>query len=137
MSDVAIRVGQPADHPLIFNSWLKSFRDSPICKGVPNTQFYAGHHSLIERSLPLSMVRVACDVSKPTEIYGYAVAQSFPEGLCLHWIYVKHAFRGFGIAKLLEKSFEATIASYSHRVKNMERMLKDRNYIYNPYYFYR
>lgn len=140
MSDqILIRSGQPADFSLIYNSWLKSFRDSPYTKGIPNTYYFAGHHQMIERVLPLSLVKVACDRAKPTEIFGYAVAQSFPEGLGLHWVYVKHAFRGYGIAKLLEAELlkEDVIKFYTHRVKNMEGLLKDRDYIYNPYLFYR
>lgn len=140
MSDqISIRHGQPADYALIYNSFLKSYRDSPYTKGIPNTQYFSGHHKLIERALPLSIIRVACDSAKPTEIFGYAIAQATMDGLSLHWVYVKHAFRGFGIAKMLESELlkESNIKYYTHRVKNMEGLLKDRDYIYNPYLFYR
>jgi hypothetical protein len=131
-----IRPGQPADYPLIYNSWLKSYRDSPTVKSVPNTPYFAGHHEIIERLLPLSVIRVACDPGKPGEIFGYAVAQDLAQGRVLHWIYVKHPFRGFGLAKALESALQndcVPIVAYSHRVKNMERLLGDRAWTYNPY----
>lgn len=125
------------DVPFVYNSMLKSYRDSPTVAGIPNTIYYAEHHRIIEGILadPQSRVHVACNSEDPAQIYGYAIGRTAPGLAIIDWIYVKHPFRSFGIARALEKEAIGanTVVHYTHRVKHVERLLKNRNYIYNPY----
>ncbi len=138
-ADFALRDVQKDDLPFIFNSWLKSYRDSPAMGGIPNTVYYAGQHALIEALLERSRVVVACAKDDPTQIMGYALAEYVDDVRLVHWVYVKHTFRGFGIGRALEGAVIGLPSSspvhYSHRVKTTDRLLKNRTaYVYNPFY---
>ncbi len=100
----SLRPAAKEDESLIFSSWLKSHRDSPTVSGVSNTVYYARFHDLIEAilSAPDTQVTVACSPTDPEQIFGYSVRQ----GDVLHWVYVKHAFRKYGLGKVLADTFK-------------------------------
>lgn len=135
----AVRDAAEADKAFIYNSWLKSFRDAPAVRTVPNKHYFDGHHKCISAvmSSPGFVCYIACNDKDPEQIYGYLVAERKADGLVIHWIYCKHPFRGFGIASTLEEKLltdiDARTVRYSSKVKNITRILKDRPYIYNPY----
>jgi hypothetical protein len=137
---VMIRVAELSDIPFIFNSWLKSYRDSPAVKNVPNTVYYAEHHKVIEEVLASKslMILVACNKEDQDQICGYIVAELTPELSVIHWLYCKHTFRKLGIAKLLESSLMNMSLSgsthiYTHMSKSSDKLAKLKTYIYNPY----
>jgi GNAT superfamily N-acetyltransferase len=127
------------DLPFLFNSFLKSFRDAPAMVGIPNALYYASQHALIERLMASagSRVLVACSKDDPSQIYGYGLGEVATVGSVIHWIYVKHPFRGFGIGKTLEQALiqsNPVTVFFTHRVKPLERLLKNRTgYTYNPF----
>lgn len=113
---VGFRDGTPADHPFIFNSWLKGHHEAgdwPRRLGIPrcvteldefgkNTEhggcsccrfshrrYFDEHKHVIARLLEGSKVIVACNPANERQIMGYIVFQ--PD--VLHWIYVKSAWR--------------------------------------------
>lgn len=126
----------PSDIPFVFNSWLKSYRESPQVVGVPNTVFYDKFHQVIEQILPKSVVIVAHDPEDQSIIYGYVVAEYTGRDLVFHWVYVKHPFRNFGLAKALEQEI-LTIAHqsvyYTPRTRTIDSIMKSRNYTYDPF----
>lgn len=139
----SVRIAADSDLPFIFNSFLKSFRDSPSVSGVPNTVFYDGHHAVIERLLahPGARTLVACNAADPAQIYGYAIGRDFGAFKSIDWLYSKHSFRGFGIARSLMMDLVGPHPSpvplyYTHRVKHMDRLLKNRPMAYHPYLLY-
>ncbi len=147
-----IRDALPDDVPFVFNSWLKSYRDSPMVKSIPNTIYYDEHHRVIERLLqkPELCAFVACNPEDSNQIYGYVLAERAFDGqggcvsTTFHWIYCKHPFRGNGIAKaLFEKVQHGKPATpghqtfYTHRVKNVENLIGDRTFVFNPYALYK
>lgn len=126
-----------ADLPFVYNSFLKSYRDSPTVSAVPNTMYYEGQHALVERLLlrPACKLLMAVSREDQTQIFGYALAEILPYPV-MHWIYVKHPFRSFGIGKALEDAFfkGEDKVFYTHRLKTTERLLKNRaNYVFNPF----
>lgn len=135
MSDelFAFRPMSKADEAFIYNSWLKSYRDSPTVRSVPNSLYFAAHHDVIEQLLssPTANVIIACNPEDPEQIYGYGVGDV---GV-IHWIYVKHPFRGNGLGRALEQRLVGTAdaVTYTHRVKTTDRLIRDKNYTYNPY----
>lgn len=145
---VFLRRMTPDDHPFVFNSFLKSYRDSPSVRGIPNTLFYAKHHLLIEQIFadPRLIAYVACNPDDHDQIYGYIVAQSYPmddtAALAFHWVYCKQPFRNYGIARKLVEEVIATVAHiasnpiyYTHRVKSSDRLIRSYpNMVYNPYF---
>lgn len=141
-----LRTVQPSDIPFLFNSWLKSYRDSPMVKSIPNTTYYNAHHTIIERLLksPGAIAYIACNPEDPDQIYAYIVGEYWQDvATVIHWIYCKHPFRSNGIgsaliAKLLDRIVApGHITYYSHRVKNTEKLLGERQYTFNPYFLNR
>lgn len=125
-----------ADVPFVYNSWLKSYRDSPMVKSIPNTIYYAEHHKVIENLLKQTncLAAVACNPEDANQIYGYIVGEMIEKALCVHWVYCKHPFRGNGIAKALFQWIgESTANTYTHRVKNVEKLIGERPFTFNPY----
>jgi hypothetical protein len=143
-----IRPVSAGDVSFIYNSWLKSYRDSPQVKSIPNTLYYAEHHAVIENIFksPNCTIGIACNPEEQDQIYGYLVGdildritkvQASGYVAVVHWLYVKHPFRMNGIAKGLFNWFtldhkDLTFV-YTHRVKNVEKLIGERPFVFNPY----
>lgn len=146
-NEVAYRLLDPNEHNFVFHSFLKSYRDSPMVRGVPNTIYFKKQHDLIETFLidPRSRAIVACNPQDPEQVYGYILAQSLPSDngdlLVVHWVYVKQPFRNLGIAKALFEKLNKLPAQkptaaiqYTHRVKTVDRLLQSYPHVtFNPY----
>lgn len=133
-----IRPANLEDIPFIFSSWLKSYRDAPAVRSVPNTIYYAQHHKIIEQIFSSKGLRVfiACDQEESSQIFSYVVGEVTPDGVTIHFIYSKFPFRNFGIATALEKhltDLNPGQVQFSHAGKNHDRLIKNRKYVYNPY----
>lgn len=129
------------DVSFVFSSWLRSYRDAPAMANLTNTVYYKEMHRCIERVIQSDTCRVAvCCSAEPGDenvIFGYAIGEALGSELVLHWNYVKHPFRGFGIGKALEtellKNPHNTI-TYSCHSKLSRALLKNRpDYVYNPF----
>lgn len=135
-----IRAARPEDASFIYNSWLQSFRDAPMVKGVPNSIYYKEQHRLIEDILaqPTCKVAVVCNPDDHHQIYAYSVYDLLGAGmpLIIHWVYCKHPFRLFGLATKLAEHMTnqlPSIISYSHMTKMTSKVVKTRQMLYNPY----
>lgn len=135
-----LRTPQAKDVSFIYNSWLKSYRDSPAVLGLTNTTYFKEVHDIIERVFqsPTCRVAVACDPAHEDVIFGYAVAEVTGNQGVLHWVYVKHPFRNFGVGKALEAAVltGATETVYTCHSKLSKSLLKTRPYVYNPFKFW-
>lgn len=132
---IRIRPAIEADVNFIFNSWLKSYRNSHFSRFIANEMYYHGQHQLIEHLIRTNKVSVACSDSDPTQLYGY-ICGGFEQGfLVIHYAYVKHQFRNFGIGKELLNSFEQNdnVGLYTHHTKIAERLAPKFNFHFNPY----
>jgi ribosomal protein S18 acetylase RimI-like enzyme len=134
---VKIRAVNQQDVPFIFNSWLKSFRETGyLCNPVSNTIYFENHHKLIQKILQRATVYVACDEKYPDQIFGYIVAEKIEGVFVLHYVYIKHNFRKSGIAKSLLNSFDHDTVHAScctHLTKAAEKLTPKYNMIYHPY----
>lgn len=136
---VRLRPANQTDVPFIFNSWLKSYRDSAGAKTVSNTVYFAEHHKLIERIVKNNSVILAVNDSDPSQIYGYICAGQTEGIFTLHYLYVKHNFRNLGIGKVLLNAFEhdlATAGIYTHHTKIADKIASKYNFVYHPYVLY-
>lgn len=136
LNKIRIRVANEEDINFIFSSWLKSFRNSLFSKSIVNTIYFTEHHKLIERIVRSSQVLVACNVDDPSQMYGYVCASRVEGVYCLHYFYIKHSFRKFGIARLLigasgHNPEQASL--YTHHTLPMESIAKRYNLVYHPY----
>lgn len=137
---VSIRVAELADIPFIFNSWLKSYRDAPAVKNVPNTIYFSEHHKVIEHILNAKglMILVACNPDDRDQICGYIVGELSENDSIVHWLYCKHPFRKMGIGRALEAAFldlapAKQALTYTHMSKISDRIQRLKSYTFNPY----
>lgn len=123
---IAIRAAKPYDTPLIFSSWLRSYK---ACrdKHVEQTVYFKEHHKLIDRLLAEGQVLVATPQDDADTILGWCVKS----GGCLHFVYVKEAFRRLGIGKALVGEFEQHSHLTPYFVKWLEKTKVTS--VYNPY----
>ena len=135
-SQMKLRGVEAGDLPFIYNSWLKSYRDSPAVRSVPNSIYFAEHHNNLEGILSsaLTEVWVACDAEDESNIRGYVVVEH--EGDCevVHWVYVKQPYRQSGVARALLKcalSDSELPVFYTHYTK-MSECIRGRA-VYNPF----
>lgn len=99
-----IREGQESDYPFIYNSFLKSYRASPVNKHIGDKVFFSKVHDQMEDYLgsPDIKVFIACPPEDQNTIYGYIVGT--PEELM--YVYVKQTRRRLTVAtKLAQKLF--------------------------------
>jgi hypothetical protein len=112
LSDVfAVRAMRPGDIAFIRDSWLRSAWDVEKRRQQANgvkgrrlygngVRWYATHRPLVTRLLERRdgvTVWVACELQDPDHIGGW-LATRFG---CVEYAYVKAAYRGFGIVKML------------------------------------
>lgn len=103
-----IREGKPEDHSLIYATWLRSqYHGNSWFSRISRGVFFDNYKKIIEARLNTSTVLVSCLESSPDVVLGYCVYQDN----VLHWVYVKRAWRGFGISKELIPPSIDTISS--------------------------
>jgi GNAT superfamily N-acetyltransferase len=136
IGSIQIRNISDADVGFVFNSWLKSYRNSNFSRDIPNSIYFGSHHKLIERLISRSEVKIACNAEDAGQIYGYIVAEKVQGILTLHYMYVKHTYRNMGIGKVLLNQFEwdfSTAGCYTHETKIVSRLAAKYNLAYHPY----
>lgn len=135
-----IRAAGPEDLAFVSSSWLESFATSAWAKRVNNsdqmavyaravderpgartTPYHVMHKVLIRRLMSASEVRIAHFEEDPSVIFGFSVVQ----GDCLHYVLVKHDFRGQGIAKSLVPE-TVTWCSHASREVSPIRLQRSR-----------
>lgn len=133
---ILLRPANAEDVGFIFNSWLKSFRNSEYASEIPNEIYFSEHHKLIERLLQKYEVIVAANPEDPSQIYGFICAGLTDGVFTLHYVYVKHTFRRMGIGAALLNAFEHDpefAAIYTHKSRSAKHLAKKYNFIYHPY----
>ena len=119
---------------LIFATWLRSYEaSSMMSKLIPRDTFFAEHHRVLERIFARGpTVKLAVLPDQQDVVLGYAVV----EGQVIHYVYVKPAFRRYGIAKALlgacgiRPKFTYTHHTYILRT-DLHGKVKDA--VFNPY----
>lgn len=134
---VVVRQANEDDVNFLFNSWLRSFRGSgSLAKGVVNTVYFTEHHKVIEKILKTAAVYVAVDPEDSKNIYGWVCFEYIEGVFCLHFAYVKHIYRGLGIATtLLSKSGHDFSKPSIHTHSNDKALTLStrKNSVYHPY----
>lgn len=114
----SIRAATQDDRPLIFATWLRSYRHgSQFPRHIEERSYFAAHHSIIETLLDRSIVSIAHPINDPDVILGWSVVEVVaPLSVVVHFVYVKPAFRRAGIARQLLTPYVATAerVQYSH-----------------------
>lgn len=96
------REAEPKDANFVVKAWVKEMRHAPWTRHVPNHIYVHAQHELVHRAIASSRVTLACDEGNPDLLFGCVVhgpLGPFPN--VLHWVYVKGAYRGIGLAHML------------------------------------
>jgi GNAT superfamily N-acetyltransferase len=99
---IVLRGIAPEDSNFIYSSLAKSLRDAPLFRNVPGQIFFDGIRSVIN-SLLNHVVVIACNPEDQSQIFGFAIGTPATPTTppIVHYVYVKHPFRGFGVGKTL------------------------------------
>jgi ribosomal protein S18 acetylase RimI-like enzyme len=103
---IRIRAAGEDDVGFVLDSWLRSFRDAwPNC-AMPMQVYYEHYRPIAMGLLQRDGVRgmVACRPDQPSRLYGYVVAEHAGDIPVLHYLGVKRAYRGVGIAAALARA---------------------------------
>lgn len=131
-----LRLSKNEDIPLLFSSWLKSYRDAPSMTAISNTIYYDCFHRALESILSKAAIVIVCDPEDEETVFGYGVAESKGDTLVIHWVYTKHSFRGHGVGKAVEEALlqiPHKRVIYTCRTRLTDTFNKTRNYTYNPF----
>lgn len=93
---------------------------------IPKDTFMKHYHSIAERIISNSNIKVACLKDEPTAIIGYSI--STPE--VIHFVYVKKSWRGIGVAKSL---LPDNVTTVTHLTKSGLAITKKNNWTFNPF----
>ena len=138
MTKVPLKFRAPtvSDKSFIFNSWLKSFRHSPLAKPLCNEVYFKNHKVIVENILKRSRVLIACNPEDEDQIYGYIVYEPIIDDITvLHYVYVKFTYRKLGIARtIVEGSIDIkNPILYTHHTETVKRIKDKLDLIYDPY----
>ncbi len=89
------------DLNFIYPHWLNSYRTAPFSQLMPAKYFKLEHKKIITSLLTKAKTIVAVDPGDLNLIYGFMTHETTDGYPVIHYLYVKEAFRGLGIAKAL------------------------------------
>lgn len=119
------------DIPFIYSTWLKGLQyGNTLFRQIDSGTYMKKYRLVLDMIIQdeKNTVLVACLKDSPEIILGYSVSGSGK----LHWIFMKKAWRGFGIAKeLIPKDFRAV----THLTTVGKDILKNKypNVIFDPF----
>lgn len=132
-----LREFQEGDRNFILNSWLLSNRscqkDMENCDYFPSVQRYIT--ILLERANTLMFV----SPEDENHIYGFVCFETFTAGHIIHYVYLKHPYRGFGLFREFCTQFVPKVQSdrrpiyITHRPKNLANLKAVHNISYDPF----
>ncbi len=128
----AIRAGKREDWPFVYGTWLNSFRvNSTFARHIDQPTYFAMHHHVVERLLERGELLIATPEDDPDTYLGYAVREQGTP--VVHYVYVKPAFRRFGVARALLAGLppDFTYTHHTHVLRDLAGPLAAAKY--NPY----
>lgn len=132
---IGIRAANASDRNFILATFLRGlyYGDSWF-REIPKDIFMAHYHQVVERILssPGVIVQVACLKADPEVILGYSVLGPNTTGITLHFIFVKSAWRGIGVARSLVPVEQTNAVSHLTKV-GLSILRKHPNVIFNPF----
>lgn len=120
------RKATPEDLKIVRHSWFESYRRGGKAPSVRFDFYDHGQNFIIKRALERGVTTVAYAQVAEDEVCGWANQ----EGDCLHYVYVKQAYRRLGIASELASKAKF----YSHETLNGMKFAQKMKMLYNPYY---
>lgn len=134
MTQWNIRPAQENDISFIYATWLKSYHYDSWTKSIAKSVYFDNYKLVLDRLLEDSKVLIACTKEDENVILGYCVSEP---GI-IHYVFVKEAFRMFGIATdLVGHSIDEQQIIISHRTQSVLPILRTKDFItFNPFVLY-
>ena len=138
---ILLRKPEPDDRAIRFvlDSWCKTVAAEPPwdfatprhTPPLPHPLLIYEHDTILKKIIYNSTITLACDPDDPDTVWGYVCS----DGELLHFIYVKSAFRGFGIGGCLLRSagIPKGKMSISHRTESLFTAFPNIRFYWNPY----
>jgi GNAT superfamily N-acetyltransferase len=142
---ILLRQPEPDDRALgfVLDSWVKTVAaDSPWAVATAGSKTHIPtplppplikyHHDIIlKKIITNSDITLGCDPGDADTVWGWICS----DGELLHFIYVKAAFRGFGIGGVLFRTaFSGSDrVKVSHRTGSLYTAFPGVNFLWNPY----
>ena len=132
----------PGELPLIYSSWLETFRDGNHPRPVQKHLYYDRQHLVIERILarPTTTVLMVCPEDDPSTIVGWLCWEITLDGWVVHYMFVKAAFREMGVGSSLLRvaGIDPDRAIFSHWTDDWKRSMLSGHpgMLYDPYRAY-
>lgn len=130
-----LRPAGAEDVGFIRHSWLHSYRhNAPWAEAIPGPVYYPEHAGIIAKLIQRSSCVVACSPEDSSQVMGWCVAQRLAGKSCLHFVYVKQPFRGFGIARALLHALDVRDGWCSHLTEGHGvKLAAALKLVFNPY----
>lgn len=126
------------DKALIFNSFLKSYHKSSVCKFVPNSLYYKPQTAIINFIIDNTKSLVLCFPEEPSEIIGYVLYEYVNDTLVVHYVYIKNLYRRQNIARdLILQLAEDNLIIATHitdEFSTLRYKLDNKRIVYDPFY---
>ena len=138
---ILLRKPEPDDRAIRFvlDSWCKTVAAEPPwdfatprhTPPLPHPLLIYEHDTILKKIIHKSTITLACDPDDPDTVWGYVCC----DGELLHFIYVKTAFRGFGIGGCLLRSagIPKGRMMISHRTESLFVAFPNIRFYWNPY----
>ena len=129
-----IREIDPGDINFVLNSFMRSLRNYPAYKNVPNEVYYPHQKKVLGHLLKNKTVLVLCNSELPDQIFGYIIGSKNIE---TNYVYIKYPYRKFGFATKLMHALHpdlgnrTLIASYTCR--DWPTISQKYRHVYNPF----
>lgn len=129
------------DIPFIQSSWGSSYYQGGGYQRLMSPQLFHHYHRPIRESFfdrPCSSVSIICATEDPSLIMAWLAWEKPEDEDCviLHFLYVKQAFKGEGLAKELLSSFkDQKPILYTHLTEQAEKIIEKKRlkYFYCPH----
>lgn len=99
---VLVRPVKATDLNFVFDSWMKSWRESKWAGTIPNHLYYETQRTLIEDLIARgAKIYIAYPENREEVILGWACSEEKDGAAVVHYLYVKDPFLGLGIQERL------------------------------------
>ena len=138
---ILLRKPEPDERALgvVLDSWCKTVAAEPPWNfatplpspPLPPPVLIYEHDTILKKIIRNSTLTLACDPDDEDTVWGFVCSA----GDVLHFVYVKSAFRGFGIGGCLYRaaSLPDGRVTISHRTDSLYKAFPGVRFLWNPY----